>query len=251
MKRFVVKAGYVFVHLLGLFLLFIPLRLARRAGRIEEINLGDPDIWTTGGNLLVTNHPSWLDQFLIICLRLPYWGTSFLPYIVAAEDSIERLFYLKLFKKLSFLVSVNRKGNRRVLRGDVERMMDILKSGNNLMVAGAAGRDFKGEEIIFSPQKHKPLRKFTNLSGMLAILPGVKTTVICIDGTGQLYKVVVVNGEKKAKLLLWNFLVLFLLKGKIKVRIIYSSKSVMEGKKSSEATEIIQQTALDLLDHSP
>ena len=118
------------------------------------------------------------------------------------------------------------------------------------MIAGASGRDFKAKEgeVIYSPQKKIPLRKFTQLCGLLAIQLGVETIPFAIDGTQQIYREVEVNGRKQMQFSFWRFFVDFWLRGKIKVKIIYGNPLVLEGKERAEATEIIQQNVLNFLD---
>lgn len=136
--------------------------------------------------------------------------------------------------------------------GHIRKMQALLNNGFNLMMAGAPGRDFRGskDEIIYSPLKRKPLRKFTELCGLLAILPGIETVPLCIDGTQEFYREVEVNGRKEMKFSSWKFFVLFWLLGKIKIKIIYGQPLVLQGKSRAEATAIIQESVLNLLDLS-
>lgn len=251
MRNLLKKTGYVVAYLLLVFFVFIPISIAKKRGIIEEINLEENLSWNGGKYLFVTNHPSWLDQFLMVTLRLFHWGTSAFPFIVVANDSIKKILYLDFFKGLSFIIPIERNGSVYAARNDIKRIKAILAAKHNLMIAGAPGRDFKGteEEIIFSPIKKKPLRKFTNLSGIIATLPGVKTIPSCIEGTDRFYREIEIDGKKEMKFSPWNFFILFLLLGRIRIRIIYSKALVLGGKKKREATKIIQDTVLNSLDY--
>jgi len=251
LRIFLRKTGYVVIYLLSIFFVFIPLNIAKKRGTIREVHLEERFSWNEGKHLFVTNHPSWLDQFLIVALRLFHWGTNAFPFIAVANDSIKRLLYLDFFRELSYLIPIERRSNIYAVREDIKRMKSLLAANHNLMIAGAPGRDFRGskEEIIFSPIKNKPLRKFTNLPGILATLPGVKTVPSCIEGTDKLYREVQINNEKEMIFSFWNFFVLFLFLGRIKIRIIYNKTLILEGERKRVATSIIQQTVLNSLDY--
>ena len=247
---FFAKLAYVTICVFGVISLFSVFSLLKMRGVIREINLRDGHIWNKGKRLYVTNHPSWLDQFIILALRLPFWSTNYLPYVAVAKDSIKRLPLLKFLKEIYFLTEIERQGDKAALKEHVKRMKLLLENGHSLMMAGASGRDFKvdDEEKVFSPIKGKPLRQFTNLCGLLSVVPGVETYVLCIEGTDRFYVETAVNGKKEAKFSCWNFIVLFLILGVIKIRIIYSQKLTLKGMSSREAAGIIQNTALALLD---
>ena len=230
--------------------IFLFVSIPRRRGIIEEVCLEKNFSWNKGKRIIVSNHPSWLDQLLSNALRLPYWSVELLPYITVANDSIKRLPLLKFLSVLSFVTPIEREGNSSIARGHIKKMQKLLNSGFNLMMAGAPGRDFRGtkEEIIYSPIKKKPLRKFTELSGLLATLPGIETVPLCIDGTQKFYREVEINGRKEMKFSPRDFFVMFWLLGKIKVKIIYGQPLVLQGKPRAEATRIIQESVLNLLD---
>jgi len=206
--------------------------------------------WNKGKRIFVSNHPSWLDHLLSTALRLPYWSVDLLPYIAVANDSIKRLPLLRFLNVLSFVTPIERKGNSSLASRHIIKMQALLNNGFNLMMAGAPGRDFRGtkDEIIYSPLKKKPLRKFTELSGLLASLPGTETVPLCIDGTQEFYREVEVDGRKEMRFSPRKFFVMFWLLGKIKIKIIYGRALVLEGKSRPEATAIIQESVLNLLD---
>ena len=245
------KTVYVLCCLFGMVSVFLFFRIPRARGIIKEICLDDKLVWNKGGRLFVSNHPSWLDQFLTFTFRIFHWNLDYLPYVAVADDSIKRIPFLKFLKDFCYVVSIERKGNHSVATSHIRKMKTLLDIGYNLMMAGAQGRDFKGVEegeIIFSPLKNKPLRKFTELCGLLASLPGVETMPFCLDGTEKLYREVKVDGKKEMKFSVWNFFVLFWLLGKIQITIVYGYPLILEGKSRAEATEIIQQSVLHLLD---
>ena len=244
------KTGFVLSCVLAVVSMFLFVRIPRRRGIIEEVCLEKNFSWNKGKRIIVSNHPSWLDQLLSNALRLPYWSVELLPYIAVANDSIKRLPLLKFLSFFSFITPIERGGNSSIAIGHIKKMQKLLNNGLNLMMAGAPGRDFRGtkEEIIYSPLKKKPLRKFTQLSGLLATRPGVETVPLCIDGTQKFYREVEINGRKEMKFSPWQFFVMFWLLGKIKIKIIYGQPLFLEGKSRAEATIIIQGSVLNLLD---
>jgi 1-acyl-sn-glycerol-3-phosphate acyltransferase len=244
------KTGFVLSCVLAVISVFLFFRIPRSRGIIKEVCLEKNFSWNKGKRIFVSNHPSWLDQLLSAALRLPYWSVDLLPYIAVANDSIKRIPFLKFLNALSFVTPIERKGNSSIASGHIKKMQALLNNGFNLMMAGAPGRDFRGikEEIIYSPLKKKPLRKFTELSGLLAILPGIETVPFCIDGTQKFYREVEINGQKEMKFSLWKFFVMFWLLGRIKIKIIYGQPLVLDGKSRAEATRIIQESVLNLLD---
>lgn len=250
-QMFFRKTRYVSIFLLGVFTVFVFFSIPRRTGRIEEIFLGKGTFrWTKGKRLFVTNHPSWIDQFLIIALRLPFWSTNFLPYIAAANDNVKRLSYLRFLRKTDFIVPIDRMENKFSARGQIKEMQMLLGQGHSLMMAGSPGRDFKGaeNEMLYSPVKGKPLRQFTNLCGRFAVLPGVETVPLCIEGTDKFYHEVEIDGRKDMKFSWYEFIVNFLLLGKLKVRIIYDEPVSFNGN-HKEVTRQIQNRILSFLDY--
>lgn len=254
-NRLLRKTGYVLSYLLATSLIFLFFRIPKARGIIKEVCLDENFSWSRGKRLFVSNHPSWLDQFFSIALRLPYWGLDYLPYIAVANDSVNRIPFLKILKDLAFVVPIERRGESwKNLDEHIKKMKDILNNGYNLMVAGAPGRDAKctEEEIIFSPIKKKRFRRFTELPGLLAILPGIETVPFCIDGTQEFYEEVIVDGRREIKFsprkFFWRFFIKFWLLGRIKIWIIYGRPLILEGKSKIEASRIIQEGALNLLD---
>ena len=243
------KTGFVLTCVLAVVSVFLFFRIPRSRGIIEEVCLGKNFSWNKGKRIFVSNHPSWLDQLLSAALRLPYWSVDLLPYIAVANDSIKRIPLLKFLNALSFVTPIEREGNSSIASRHIKKMRALLNNGFNLMMSGAPGRDFRGTkgEIIYSPLKKKPLRKFTELSGLLATLPGIETVPLCIDGTQEFYREVEINGRKEMKFSPWKFFVMFWLLGRIKVKIIYGQPLVLQGKSRAEATAIIQESVLNLL----
>jgi len=253
MKKFLAlfrKTGYVVSYIFSFLVIALFFRIPRARGIIEEVFLEKDFNWDKGKRLYVSNHPSWLDQFFSLMLRLPYWRPDYSPYIAVANDSIKRIPFFRFLKFISFVIPIERTGIQPLAVSHIEKMNDLLSAGFSVMIAGAPGRDFKAREgeTIYSPLKGKPLRKFTQLCGLLAIQPGVETIPFAIDGTQQIYREVEINGKKEMKFSFWRFFVRFWLLGKIKVKIIYGNPLVLEGKERAEATEIIQQNVLNLLD---
>jgi len=244
------KTGFVLSCVLAVVSVFLFFRIPKRRGIIEEVCLEKDFSWNKGKRVIISNHPSWLDQLLSNALRLPYWSVELLPYIAAANDSIKRLPMLRFLTILSFVTPIEREGNSAIARRHIKRMQMLLNNGFNLMLAGAPGRDFRGRdgEIIYSPVKKKPLRRFTQLSGLLATLPGIEAVPLCIEGTQEFYREEEINGRREMKFSPWRFFVMFWLLGKIRVKIIYGQPLVLEGKSRAEATRIIQESALNLLD---
>jgi len=207
-------------------------------------------VWNKGGRLFVSNHPSWLDQVTTLALKLLHWSSEFLPFVAVASDSIKRLPILKVLQNVAFLIPIERNGDKNLSLIHIRKMMKILNSSHNLMMAGAMGRDFKAteDEWVFSPQKRKPMRKFTELCGLLAIQRGVETIPWCIDGTQKFYKEVIIDGKKEMKFSFRSFFVEFWLRGKFDIVILYGEPLILQGKSRFEATKIIQDTTLHLLD---
>ncbi|MDP3995799.1 MAG: 1-acyl-sn-glycerol-3-phosphate acyltransferase [bacterium] len=250
LKRLPARIGYVFSCLLAVFTVVFFFIVPKARGKIREICLDGQFTWNKGSRLYVTNHPSWLDQFLSLTLRLLHWSPEYLPFVAVANDSIGRIPFLKFLQEIAFVVPIERNGNVSVASHHIKKMVGILKGGHNLMIAGAAGRDFKAAdgEVIYSPQKGKPMRRFTELSGFLATQAGVETIPLCIQGTEKFYKEVMVGGKKEMKFSAWNFFVKFWLLGKLNVVLVYGEPLVLAGRSRSEATEIIQSKVLHYLD---
>lgn len=206
--------------------------------------------------LVVSNHPSWFDQitlFLIQLMSSDEWLKSLdlVPYIGAAKDSIKRLFVLRVFKTFCFVLPITRHITREGLEGaesEEEALKNILIEGNNLIISGPPGRDSKAKEgeIIFGPKKGKELRKFGGLCGKLAILPGVTTVPVFIEGMDKISSVR--GGEIRFSLK--NLLINFLLLGKFKIVIIFGESLTLEGLSQEEARQIIEGKVLDLSDLS-
>lgn len=249
-KSWLRRIGYVFSCVLAVLTVVLFFRIPRTRGIIKEICLDEKFVWNKGGRLYVSNHPSWLDQFLSLALRLLHWSPEFLPFVAVANDSIKRIPFLKFLREVAFVVPIERKGNALLASSHIKKMFGILNSGHNLMIAGATGRDFKAtdRELIFSPQKRKPMRKFTELCGILANQSGVETIPWCIQGTENFYKEVTVKGKKEMKFSAWNFFIKFWLLGKFEVVLVYGRPLILAGKSRSEATEIIQSEVLRYLD---
>ncbi len=245
------KISYVLSCLFGVFVLFTFFQIPKGIGRIKIIYLGGRPTWNRCRQLYVSNHPSWLDQFIVTCLYMPYWSTNYLPYIVTASDSIKRLSYLRFLSKVYFLVPIERQSKFADLRRHITTLRRILLQDYNLMMAGSSGRDFKKteEETVYSPQKRKPLRSFSDLCGFLAVLPGVETNIFCIEGTEKFYREKNIDGKKEMKFSWWDFLVNFYIMGKINITIIFAPPLMLQGKHKREATAIIQNTVLSLLDY--
>ncbi|MFH1462085.1 MAG: hypothetical protein ABIG08_00020 [bacterium] len=248
---FLFKALYVMLYILGILTIYPLFNLQKKLGRIEEVYLEKGLAWNKGKRQYVSNHPTWLDQFFTIGLRLGFFGTNYVPFIVIAEDSIKRIPWLDWLKKTYFLIPIERRGSFGILKEHIKNLEFLLTNGYNLMMAGASGRDFKvdDDQKVFSPIKGKPLRKFTNLCGYLSILPGVETIPFYIEGTEKFYREIIVNGEREAEFSSYNFVVRFLILGNIKVKVIYGVKLVLEGKSPREATKVIQEKVLSLLDY--
>ena len=244
------RIGYVFSCVLAVLTVVLFFRIPRARGKIKEICLDENLVWNKGGRLYVSNHPSWLDQFLSLALRLLHWSPEFLPFVAVAKDSIKRIPFLKFLQEVAFVVPIERKGNALLASNHIKKMVGILNGGHNLMIAGAAGRDFKAAdgELIFSPQKRKPMRRFTELCGTLAIRPGVETIPWCIQGTENFYKEVTINGKKEMKFSACKFFIEFWVLGKFEVVLVYGRPLVLAGKSRFEATEIIQSEVLHYLD---
>lgn len=254
MKRinvFLRRTGFVLVFLFTLFTISAFFLIPRRTGRIKEVFVGKGQFkWTKGKRLFVTNHPSWIDQFLILALRIPFWSTNYLPFVAVASDSVKRFPFLRFLRKTDFIVPIERMGNKFAAKEQIREMRFLLENDHSLMMAGSPGRDFKaGEnEILYSPVKKKPLRKFTNLCGRFATLPGVETIPLCIEGTDKFYYETEENGKKDMKFSWKRFLVDFLILGKIKIRIIYSEPMSLSGN-HKEASREIQSMILSFLDY--
>ncbi len=244
------RIEYIFSCILAILTVVFLFRIPLARGKIKEICLDNKLVWNKGGRLYVSNHPSWLDQFLSLTLRLFHWSPEFLPFVAVAEDSIKRVPFLKVLREVAFIIPIERKGNAHLAFNHIKKMVAILNGGHNLMMAGATGRDFKAAngELIFSPEKKRPMRKFTELCGILAIQPGVETIPWCIQGTENFYKEAIIRGKKEMKFSAWNFFIRFWLLGKLEVVIVYGRPLVLEGKSRLEATEIIQSEVLSYLD---
>lgn len=244
------KTGYVLTYIFSFSVITLFFRISRARGIIEEVYLEKDFVWNKGKRVFVSNHPSWLDQFISIMLELPCWKADYLPYIAVANDSIKKIPFFQFLKFVSFIIPIERRGIHPQAVSHVKKMHALLNDDFNLMMAGASGRDFKAveNETVYSPLKKKPLRKFTQLSGLLAIQPGIEIIPFCVDGTQRFYQEIEINGREEMKFSPWKFFIEFWLLGKIKVKFIYGKPLVLEGKAREEATEIIQQDVLNLLD---
>ncbi len=224
------------------------LQLLRALNRIVVI--GDFPQEKTGV-LLVSNHPSWIDQVTIFQFIISYLGwlknPDCFPFIGAARDSIIKLPFLKALE-MFYIVTAIERHNMREMPSLVAKMGGILTNGNNLVISGPAGRDFKRteKEIIESPIKKKPLRRFGWLCGRLGILGGVTTVPVYIEGTEKLF--VFTKDGKNMKFSAKQFLFDYLLLGRFQIIIVFGESLVLQGLSRKEAREKIEKEVLRLAD---
>lgn len=209
--------------------------------------------WNQGKLLIVSNHPSWLDQMALTQSMLSYLAGSehvnTLPYIGTAKDSIVRLPFLKFLESFYILTPVERK-QKREAGPLIERMEDILKNGGNLIISGPAGRDFRmrQDEEIRSPLKQKSIRRFGGLCGRLAAIEELAVTTIpaYIEGTERLF--VQTNGKKEMKFSVHNFFVPFLLLDRFQIKIVFGEPLLLQGWPKEKARKEIEEAVLHLAD---
>lgn len=202
--------------------------------------------------LIVSNHPGWLDQATIIQFFLSYleWlkDPNVFPYIGTARDSIIRLPFLQ-FLEISYVLTPIERQKLDEAAEVEENLIRILNNGNNLIISGPAGRDFrkKAGEAIYSPLKKKPLRKFGGLCGRLSTLDGVITVPVYIEGSDKLFQPI--DNGRKARFSWYNFLIRFLLLGKIKISIVISETPLILARSTKgEARKKIEGAVLNLAD---
>lgn len=201
--------------------------------------------------LIVSNHPAWLDQAAILQFIFSYieWlrKPGSFPFIGVARDSIIGLPFLKALEDFYFITPIERYKLKESVH--IERKMEeILGNGGNLVISGPAGRDFKvkKDEVIYSPLKKKPLRKFGGLCGRLATIDRVVTLPVYIEGTERLFESVK-NGEEM-KFSIQNLFISFLLRGEFQVVIIFGEPLKLEGESRKEARKKIEEAVLNLAD---
>lgn len=205
-----------------------------------------------GKLLVVSNHPSWLDQVTLTQAMLSYlqWlkNPNIFPVIGTAKDSIVKLPLLTILSVFNILAPVERQTLREAAETE-EVMVKILNDSGNLIISGPAGRDFKKtrRETIYSPLKQKPLRKFRGLCGRLATLPGVRTVPVYIEDSEKLFYPI--DGGKEMKFSYYNFFIKFLLLGKIRILIVISETPlILGGWKKEKARKKIEEIVLHLAD---
>jgi 1-acyl-sn-glycerol-3-phosphate acyltransferase len=201
--------------------------------------------------LVVSNHPAWLDQAAILQFIFSYleWlkKPSSFPFIGVARDSIVRLPFLKALENFYFITPIERYKLKESAPIE-QKMEEILRGDGNLVISGPAGRDFKAkkDEVIYSPLKKKPLRKFGGLCGRLATIEGVKTVPVYIEGTERLFEPAKNGGEMKFSIR--NLFVSFLLRGEFQIVIIFGGPLMFEGWPRKEARKKIEESVLKLAD---
>jgi len=201
--------------------------------------------------LVVTNHPTWLDQATLIQVMINYlaWlrDPRIFPSIGAAKDSIIRLPFLGFLETFYILLPIERYNKRGAVASKRE-LANFLNKGGSLIIAGPAGRDFraKKEEEIYSPLKKKRLRKFGALCGYLAVLDGIITVPAYIEGTEKLFKIS--DDGQEMKFSLYNFFVRFLLLGQFQIKIIIGEPLILSGWLKEKARKETEGVVLNLAD---
>lgn len=233
--------------------------------RVEITRLEDFS-WERGKVLVVSNHPSWLDQAALIQSMISYldWikNPNCFPYVGAARDSIIRLPFLKFLETFYILTPIGRYGSKHEAASLIRKLQRIIRNGGNLIISGPNGRDFKAEsdEVIFSRIKGKCLRRFGGLCGNLAsfeiekidngveIVEGVTTIPVYLENSDKLFKEVLINGKREMIFSLKHFLIDFLLLGKFQIKIVVGKRLNLTGYPREEARRVIEEEVLQLAD---
>ena len=201
--------------------------------------------------LVVINHPTWLDQATLIQIMINYlaWlrNPRIFPCIGTVKDSIIKLPFLKFLETFYILLPIERYDKRGAVASKRD-LAHFLDKGDNSIIAGPAGRDFRAQEDeeIYSPLKKKQLRKFGALCGHLAVLDGVITVPAYIEGTEKLFKIT--DDGQEMTFSLYNFFVRFLLLGQFQVKIIIGEPLILSGWPTEKARKEIERRVLNLAD---
>ena len=132
--------------------------------------------------ILVSNHPSVIDPFIVAALLIPKFlahPIRFCPRIVADK----KIFYDKwfMFWLRPIMIPVDR-GDRRSEATSLITIIRAIKQGGVVIIFPEAGRTFKGEKFLFS-KTGKMVRILSGGIGLIATRTNATILPIWLDGT--------------------------------------------------------------------
>lgn len=140
------------------------------------------------GMVVIFNHPSIIDQFIVAMLFFKGFLVNpikYSPLIVADANNFYNSWYFFWLRR--FMISVDR-GNKESEKLAFLRMTKEIKNGRILIIAPEGGRTFRGEEVefLYSPKGNK-IRGFKNGIGLLVRKTKAKMLLLWFEGTDKFF----------------------------------------------------------------
>lgn len=190
----------LFVYPIELLLFFL-FCLGRLFGRIKVLNeKGMPQPKSLHKTILISNHPSMLDVFLVPILLYRYFLLSPLkraPLVVVDRANFYNSIWFWPLKAV--MVPVDR-GNKRNQVASLLIMKNAIEQGRIVVIFPEGGRTFKGKDGEFLYGKNgAKIRRLKN--GVSLLVRKTSAEVICvgIKGTDKMLP----NSEKR----LWTYII--------------------------------------------
>ena len=143
-----------------------------------------------GGILLVANHPSVLEPFLLVGLFTRKFLLDVVRYGPWSAPDERNFLEHSIWRWLRERMIPIPRDDRRRLATALRRMMDVLSNGGNLILHPERGRtstgERNGETLLLSPIGRHKMRKLTDSLGWLALKTGAVVVPVWVDGTDKI-----------------------------------------------------------------
>ena len=189
------------------------------------------------GTIVVANHPSMMDPFLVAAMCFKgylYNPFKYGPVVVADQNNFYDSWWFFLLRP--FMISVKREDTISEKR--LEEMKKVIERGGTLVVFPEGGRTSSGKDILTTP-KGKKMRRLKPGIGYLILSTGASVFTLGIDGTERFFA-----NNRKGELYFFQRFGF----GKIVVKVgdfIFWQGKDLDRKK---ITSIVEKALLDLVD---
>jgi len=145
----------------------------------------NPDI-LKNGLIVVSNHPSLIDPFLVSCLFGEQYFLNpfkFAPYNIPEVKNYNK-WYWKWAEQIMIWVE---RGNKQSMRAALKKCIEVVNSGKILVVHPEGGRTSSASErdCFYSPRKKKKLRHLKEGIGSLVKKTEAPVFLVWIDGSDK------------------------------------------------------------------
>lgn len=153
----------LFVGLLFLFLRFIKRVRVKNGRALRELK--DGRMYNRNGVLIVSNHPSLLEPFLIpalffpACLINPF---KFFPWSTPDKHNFVSPWYLWPVRRFRSIPIQRREINMRDIKFSFIKIIERLRKGERVVLFPEGGRTHKRPQKIYSPVSKKEMGKLKN-----------------------------------------------------------------------------------------